>query len=256
MTEIHSSSIIHPGAHIDSSVKIGPFCQIGNNVTIDENTTLRLHIVIDGITHIGKNCIIYPFTTIGLEPQDTKYHGEDSKVTIGENNIIRECVTIHKGTSLGHMETKIGNNNMLLAYSHVAHDCTVGNGVIFAHLVGIAGHVEVEDHVVLGAYSGVHQFCHVGRNSFIGAHSAVTKDVVPFSFVSGDRAKCYGINSVGLHRHNFPQETIDILKEAMRMLCKMETTVALDKIGESWPNVPEIIYLIEFVRNATRGIIK
>ena len=256
MSEIHPGSIIHPDAHIAPSVSIGPYCQIGKNVTIDEDTILRSHVVIDGITRIGKKCIIYPFSAIGLEPQDTKYKGEESKVFIGDNNIIREGVTIHKGTAQGHMETRIGDNNFIMACSHIAHDCIVGNGSIFANYVALAGHVELEDYIVLGAYSGVHQFCHVGKYSFIGAHSPVTKDVVPFSFVSGNRAKCYGINSVGLHRHNFSQETINILKLAIRMLCKMDTPVALAKMKESWHSIPEIEYIIDFINKSTRGLIK
>ncbi|OGF62256.1 MAG: acyl-[acyl-carrier-protein]--UDP-N-acetylglucosamine O-acyltransferase [Candidatus Fischerbacteria bacterium RBG_13_37_8] len=256
MSLIHPLAIVHTEASIADSATIGPFCHIGKNVTIGEDTCLRSHVVIDGIVSIGKECTIYPFVSIGLEPQDVKYQGEESKVTIGDNNIIREGVTIHRGTRHGHLETKIGNNNMFMAYSHVAHDCTVGNGVILIHLAIVGGHVTVEDFAVLGAYAGVHQFCSVGKYSFTGACSAVTKDVVPYSFVSGDRAKYFGINSVGLHRHNFNQKTIEIIKSALTTLNKMDTPIALETLMEKWPDIPEIQTIIHFIKNSKRGIIK
>jgi UDP-N-acetylglucosamine acyltransferase len=256
MSNIHPTAIIDKDAKISSNAIIGPYCYIGKNVIIGEETYLYSHVVINGNVQIGSKCKIYPFTTIGLEPQDIKYQGEESRVVIGNNNLIREGVTIHRGTRHRECLTKIGDNNIFLAYSHVAHDCFIGNGVMILHLAALAGHVNVEDYAIIGAYSGVHQFCSVGTYSFIGAHSAVTKDVLPFSFVAGDRAKLYGINSIGLHRHNFNQNTIDIINNAIKIIKKTELSAAINTIKENWGNIPEINHLIEFIQKSKRGFIK
>ncbi len=255
MNNIHPTAIIEKEVLISQNIIIGPYCYIGKNVTIGENTHLYSHVVINGNVQIGKNCKIYPFTTIGLEPQDIKYKGEPSKVIIGDNNLIREGVTIHRGTSHRESLTKIGNNNIFLAYSHVAHDCFIGNGVMLLHLAALAGHVTVEDYAVIGAYSGVHQFCSIGQYSFIGAHSAVTKDVLPYSFVAGDRAKLYGINSVGLHRHNFNQNIIDIINSAIKIIRKFDYNTAINMLSNNWNNT-EINNIIEFIKKSKRGVIK
>lgn len=256
MNNIHPTAIVDKDAKIAINATIGPYCYIGKNAIIEEETYLYSHVVIHGNVQIGKKCKIYPFTTIGLEPQDLKYQGEDSQVIIGDNNLIREGVTIHRGTAHRKCLTKIGNDNIFLAYSHVAHDCFVGNGVMLLHLAALAGHVTVEDYAIIGAYSGIHQFCSVGKYSFIGAHSAVTKDVLPYSFVAGDRAKLYGINSIGLHRHNFSQSKIDILNAAIKIIHRTEPDSAIKTLLQNWNDHPEIHHIIQFIQNSKRGFIK
>lgn len=256
MNNIHPTAIINKEAKIANSAVIGPYCYIGKNVIIGENTYLYSHVVINGNVQIGNKCKIYPFTTIGLEAQDLKYQGEYSQVIIGDNNLIREGVTIHRGTAHRECLTKIGNSNVFLAYSHVAHDCFVGNGVMLLHLAALAGHVTVEDYSIIGAYSGVHQFCSIGKYSFIGAHSAVTKDVLPYSFVAGDRAKLYGINSVGLHRHNFSQAKIDIINAAIKIIRRGEPDSAINTLLLNWNDYPEIHHIVQFIKNSKRGFIK
>lgn len=256
MSNIHPLSIVDSKAEIAESAIIGPYCRIGPNVIIDENTIIQSHTVIDGRTYIGKNCIIYPFVSIGLEPQDVKYKNEDTKVYIGNNNVIRENVTIHKGTSKGNGETRIGDNNFIMAYAHIAHDCKVGSNVIFVNLVSLGGHVIVEDCAAIGAYSGIHQFCRVGKYSFVGAYTAVTQDVLPFSIVAGNRAKLYGINSIGLHRHNFEKERINTIKKAVGIIKRMNLTNAIETLMKHFPDDLDIKYIIDFVKESKRGIIK
>jgi len=256
MINIHPLSYVNPRAEIANTAVIGPYCRIGPNVIIDENTVIQSHAVIEGKTYIGKNCLIYPFVSIGLEPQDVKYNNEETKVYIGNNNVIRENVTIHKGTSKGNGETKIGDNNFIMAYSHIAHDCIVGSGVILVNLVSLGGHVIVEDCAAIGAYSGVHQFCRVGKYSFIGAYTAVTQDVLPFSIVAGNRAKLYGINSIGLHRHNFEKQRINLIKKSLSIIKRMNIKNAIETLAKNYPEDEDVQYIIDFIKKSSRGVIK
>jgi len=212
MTKIHSTAIVSNLAKIGDNVNIGPYCTVGDNVEIGDNSILKSHIVIEGKTRIGKNNIIYPFTTIGMAPQDLKYSGENSEVIIGDDNSIRENVTIHLGTKDGGMVTKIGNKCLLMVGVHIAHDCSVGNNVIMANNATLAGHVSVGDYVVIGGLSAIHQFVRIGESAMIGGMSGVESDVIPYGTVIGERAYLAGLNLVGLKRRNIDREDIHQLR--------------------------------------------
>ncbi len=209
---IHKTAIVSDKAQISKNVEIGAFCVVGDNVKIDEGTILKSHVVIDGNTTIGKNNIIFPFATIGLVPQDLKFAGEQSQLIIGDNNTIREHVTIHLGTKDGGMITKIGNNCLLMVGVHIAHDCLIGNNVILANNATLAGHVHVGNNVVIGGLSAVHQFVRIGGGAMIGGMSGVENDVIPFGLVMGERAHLAGINLVGMKRQNISRDEIHALR--------------------------------------------
>jgi UDP-N-acetylglucosamine acyltransferase len=209
---IHKTAIVSDKAQISKNVEIGAFCVIGDNVKIDEGTILKSHVVIDGNTTIGKNNIIFPFATVGLVPQDLKFAGEQSQLIIGDNNTIREHVTIHLGTQDGGMITKIGNNCLLMVGVHIAHDCLIGNNVILANNATLAGHVHVGNNVVIGGLSAVHQFVRIGGGAMIGGMSGVENDVIPFGLVMGERAHLAGINLVGMKRQNISRDEIHALR--------------------------------------------
>ncbi|MCS7163677.1 MAG: acyl-ACP--UDP-N-acetylglucosamine O-acyltransferase [Thermodesulfovibrio sp.] len=256
MSEIHKTAIVSPKAEIDKEVFIGPYCIIGDNVKIGRGTRLINHVQIEGITEIGENCIIYPFTTIGFPPQDIKYKGEPTGVKIGNNNIIREYVTIHRASVSGDGWTEIGDGNFIMAYVHIAHDCKIGNHVIMANLATLAGHVQVEDFAFIGGLVAVHQFTRIGAYAMIGGFSGVGQDVPPFTMASGPRAKLYGLNLVGLKRRGFSDETINILKKAYKILFrdKLQLKEAIEKVKRELPQIPEIIHLLEFIEKNKRGI--
>lgn len=258
MTAVHPSAIIHPEAEIDGSVHIGPYSVIGARVKLDAGCEIGSHVVIEGPTNIGKNCRFYPFSSIGQIPQDLKFHGEHSELIIGENNVFREFVTLHRGTTGGGKKTVIGNDNFLMAYVHVAHDCRIGNSVIMANGATLAGHVSVEDHSLIGAFSGIHQHCRVGIHGFVGGYSVITKDVLPYSKTVGNRARCYGINAIGLRRKGFSPDKIRVIRKAFRLLLqsKLNTTQALQAIKREVNSSSEIEYLIRFIKTSARGIIK
>ncbi len=209
---IHKTAIVSDKAQISKNVEIGAFCVVGDNVKIDEGTILKSHVVIDGNTTIGKNNIIFPFATVGLVPQDLKFAGEQSQLIIGDNNAIREHVTIHLGTKDGGMITKIGNNCLLMVGVHIAHDCLIGNNVILANNATLAGHVHVGNNVVIGGLSAVHQFVRIGGGAMIGGMSGVENDVIPFGLVMGERAHLAGINLVGMKRQNISRDEIHALR--------------------------------------------
>lgn len=256
MRKIHKTAIVSPKAEIDDEVVIGPYCIIGDNVKIGRGTRLINHVQIEGITEIGENCTIFPFTTIGFPPQDLKYKGEPTGVKIGNNNIIREYVTIHRASVSGDGWTVIGNDNFIMAYVHIAHDCKIGNSVIMANLATLAGHVQVEDFVFIGGLVAVHQFTRIGAYAMIGGFSGVGQDVPPFTMASGPRAKLYGLNAVGLKRRGISDETINILKKAYKILFrdKLQLKEAIEKVKRELPQIPEIIHLLEFIETNKRGI--
>jgi UDP-N-acetylglucosamine acyltransferase len=256
---IHPSSIVDPGARIADSAEIGPFCIIGPDVEIGARTHVMANVVMEGPLEIGEDNIFYPYSTVGLAPQDLKYHGEKSSTRIGNRNRIREFVTIHRGTEGGGMITSIDDDNLLMAYVHIAHDVKVGSHTVLANAVTFAGHVTVEDWAVIGASSGVHQFCRVGRHAIIGGYSVITRDVLPFSNTVTEReAKVFGSNSIGLKRRGFQPETVDALHKAFRLLTHsgLNTTQALDRIAAEIPALPEIDELIAFIRASERGFVK
>ena len=222
---IHPTAIVGPGAKLGKGVKIGPFCVVTDNVVLHDDVELISHVSIDGRTEIGAGSRVFPFASIGHEPQDRKYAGEESRLEIGERCVIREAVTINPGTAGGSMLTKIGDDCLMMASVHVAHDCLVGNNVIMANYVGIAGHVVVGDNVTLGGMAVVHQFTRIGPYAFIGAQSMIGADVIPYGMAVGNRASLAGLNLVGLKRHKFDREAIHRLRAAYRMIFASEGTL-------------------------------
>ncbi|HQX55484.1 MAG TPA: acyl-ACP--UDP-N-acetylglucosamine O-acyltransferase [Pyrinomonadaceae bacterium] len=257
-TFIHASAIVHPDAAIGDDCHIGPFCSIGAEVRLGAGVRLDSHVVIDGITTIGDGTHVYPFVSIGLGPQDLKYAGEATSTEIGLRNQIREFVTIHRGTVGGGGVTRIGDDNLLMAQAHVAHDCQVGNSVIMANAATLAGHVEIADRASVGAYSGVHQFCRVGYEAFVGGYSVVVKDALPFAIIQGNHAKCYGLNKVGMKRRGYSPEVIESLNHAFRLLLssKLNTTQALERIRAEVADCKEVKLLLDFIEASKRGVVK
>lgn len=253
---IHKTAIIDAKAELDSGVEIGPYCIIGPQVKIAKNTKLAPHVVIDGWTKIGEGCRIFQFASLGAIPQDLKYKGEESWVILGNNNTIREFVTIHRGTAQSGGKTIIGDNNLLMAYSHVAHDCKIGNQVILANAATLAGHIEIEDYAIVGGLVGIHQFLRLGRHCIIGGGSGVNQDIPPYMMANGQRAKLYGVNNIGLKRHNFSPEAVSNLKKAYHIIFKSGLTVkkALDQVQAEIKNSPEVDHLISFIKSSERGI--
>jgi len=258
-TEIDPSAIVHPRARIGEGTTIGPHATIGAHVRIGANCRIGASAVIDGWTEIGDECEIYPFASIGQVPQDLKFRGEESRLTIGRKNIFREFVTVHRGTQGGGGKTTIGNRNVFMAYVHVAHDCHVGNDTIFGNMATLGGHVTVEDYVNISAGSGVHQFCRVGRHAFIGGYSVVTKDALPYARTVGSRpARIYGANTIGLVRRGFTPDVVTKVRRSFRYLLqsKLNTTRALQQIEQDQSLAcDEVQYLIDFIRTSQRGVI-
>lgn len=257
-SSIHETAIISSGAQIGSGCHIGPFSTVGSACVIGDGVRLESHVVVDGRTTIGDNSHIFPFVSIGLAPQDLKYAGESTATEIGRRNQIREFVTIHRGTVGGGGLTKIGDDNLLMAQSHVAHDCQLGSNIIMANAATLAGHVEIADRASVGAYSGVHQFCRVGYEAFIGGYSVVVKDAPPYAIIQGNHAKCYGLNKVGMKRRGYPPETIEKLNHAFRLLLssKLNTTQALQRIKDEISDCTEVDLLVNFIESSKRGVVK
>jgi UDP-N-acetylglucosamine acyltransferase len=262
---IHASAVIADGAVVPESCTIGPFCTIGPDVQLGEDCNLISHVVLDGHTRIGARNTIYPFTSIGISPQDLKYHGEPTETEIGEDNTIRECVTISRGTTKGGGITRVGSNCLIMAYAHIGHDSTVGSHCILANAATLAGHVTIEDYATVGAFSPVHQFCTVGAYAYIGGGTIVTQDVLPYSLTSARREnKAFGINKVGLSRRGFSEERLKLLQKAYRLLlaAKLNTTSAIEKMkelarpGSSEGAFEDVQRLIEFIERSQRGVIK
>jgi UDP-N-acetylglucosamine acyltransferase len=253
---VHATAIIEPGAVIGPGTVIEPHVTIGANVVIGRECRVGASAVIDGDTRIGDHTEIYPFASVGLAPQDLKFRGERTRLVIGQHNVFREFVTVHRGTAGGGGVTTIGDHNLFMAYAHVAHDCQVGNSTIFGNGATIGGHVTVEDFATISAYSGVHQFCRVGKHAFIGGYTVVTRDALPFARTVGNRARIYGVNTIGLARRGFSQELIGKLRRAYRQLVQHNTSRALELIerDESLA-APEVSYLVNFITSAQRGVI-
>jgi UDP-N-acetylglucosamine acyltransferase len=256
-TSIHPTAIVDSKATLGSGVCIGPYCLVGPDVVIGENTTLLSHAVVTGRTTMGAGNRVFPFSSIGQEPQDLKYHGEDSEVIIGDNNTFRENVTVNSGTEGGGMLTRIGSNNMLMAYTHVAHDCILGNSIVLANCSTLAGHVEVADGAIIGGLSAVQQFVRIGQLAMIGGMSGVTKDVPPFCLVAGGyRVGLSGLNVIGLKRQGYKLEQINQLKEVYRTLLqesgKRDERLAAARVLAGEDN--NALSLIEFISSAKRGL--
>lgn len=255
---IHPSSIIEEGAIIHDNVYIGPFCFVGAQVEIGAKTILTSHIVINGITHIGKNNQIYQFASLGEVNQDLKYAKESTRIEIGDFNQIRESVTIHRGTIQGSQVTKIGNGNLLMINVHIAHDCVVGNHCIMANNVTLGGHVQVDDYVIIGGMTAIHQFCLIGAHVMIGGCSGVVQDIPPFIIAQGNHATPFGLNIEGLKRRGFSRSTIHALRDAYRIIYRSNKTVTRAKIDLKLLAIeyPIINEFINFLERSQRGIIR
>lgn len=255
---IHPTAVVSTRAEIGRDCFIGPYVIIGDEVRLGDGVRIESHVVIDGRTTIGDETHIYPFASIGLASQDLKYRGEPSETRIGRRVRIREFVTIHRGTEGGGMVTEVGDDCLLMAQAHVAHDCRLGRGVIMANGATLAGHVTVEDGANIGAYSGVHQFCRVGREAYIGGYSVVVKDALPFALTVGNRARCYGLNLTGMKRRGYPAETIRALGHAFHLLlsARLNTTQALEAMRRDAGSCAEVHELIRFIETSERGITK
>jgi len=255
---IHPQAIVDPSAKIADDVSIGPFSVIGADVEIGSGTTVASHVVINGPTKIGKDNEIFQFASIGEKPQDLKFDNDPTELIVGDRNKIREYVTLHRGTPGGGNVTKIGNDNLLMASVHVAHDCIVGNNIILANATALAGHVVVDDYVILGGYTTVHQFTRIGAHAFTGFSTAIDRDVLPFFTVAGNRARAVGINKEGLKRRGFSPESIRALQEAFKLLIKSSCShkVALEKVGEIAQHDDNVRMMVDFLDASERGWIR
>lgn len=253
MPKIHATAQVDPGAKLGSNVEIGPFCVIGPNVEIGDDVVIRPNVVIDGRTTIGAGCRIFPFVSVGLEPQDVKYKDDPSTVTIGENTVLREHVTVHRGTSTGHMATRVGSNCFLMIGAHVAHDCQIGNNVTLVNSVALGGHVSVGDGAIIGGLSAVHQFVRIGAYSFVGGMSGVAADLIPYGMALGNRAHLNGLNIVGLKRRGFPREQIHEVRKAYRMLFSSEGTMKeqLEDVEAMFSSNELARQIIDFIKSDT-----
>jgi UDP-N-acetylglucosamine acyltransferase len=252
---IHPTAMVHPGARIGQGSIIGPNAVIGEHVVLGRDCRVGASSVIDGWTEIGDGNEVFPFASIGLIPQDLKFKGEKTRLVVGHRNVFREFVTIHRGTAGGGGITEIGDHNVFMAYAHIAHDCHVGHHTIFGNAATLGGHVTVEDFAAVSAFSGVHQFCRVGRHAFIGGYSVVTKDALPFAKTVGNRARIYGLNTIGLERRKFSREAINKLRRAFHYLLHSNTSRALAQIDRD-PSLAceEVQYLTSFIRSSSRGV--
>ncbi len=256
---VHPTAIVDPQARIAETAEAGPYCVIGPDVSIGPGTRLMAHVYMEGPLEIGSDNIFFPYSTVGVASQDLKYRGERSETRIGSRNKIREFVTIHRGTEGGGMLTSIGDDNLLMAYVHVGHDVSIGGHNVLANAVTLGGHVRVSDWTVVGASTGVHQFCRIGRHAIIGGYSVVTQDVLPFSNTVSEREiKVFGANRIGLERRGFQRESIEHLQTALRLLTRagLNTSQAVERIRAEIPDCAEVNELLAFIAESSRGVIK
>jgi len=254
---IHPLAVVDAAAELGEGVTIGPFCTVGPNVRLGDRVALRSHVSVDGHTTLGADCEVWPFASLGGKTQDLKYKGGAPKLVVGDQVVIRECATLNCATGDGD-ETRVGSNTLIMAYCHVAHDCVVGERVIMANNATLAGHVTIEEDAILGGMAGVHQFVHIGRMSILGGMARALKDVPPYMMADGDPIKIFGPNKVGLARHGVTPETQKLLKQAYKIVYRMDLTTAkaLERIEADLDPVPEIVNFVEFIRRSERGITK
>lgn len=259
MTNIHPTAIVSDSATIGADVKIGPYSVIGPDVTLGDNVELKSHVVVEGHTSVGAGTLIFPFSSIGHQPQDLKYHGEPSRLEIGERNVIREHVTMNPGTEGGGMLTKVGNECLIMVGAHVAHDCIINNNVILVNNATLGGHVLIDDWAIIGGLAAVHQFVRIGRHAMIGGKTGVEHDVIPYGTVTGNRARLEGLNIVGLKRRGFSRNEIHDIRKAYRLVFAEEGTMAervADVVEDFSQNEP-VMEIIDFIRSdSSRGICK
>jgi len=256
--KIHPSAVVSPSAELGPDVKVGPYSTIGDHVTIGRDTEIGTHVVIEGHTQIGERNKIYPFSSIGNPPQDIAYRGEDTRILIGNDNVIREYVTINRATTKENWETVIGNHNFIMAYAHIAHDCFLGDRVIMSNVATLGGHITIGDHAILGGLVAVHQFVRIGSYAFIGGKAGIDRDIPPFMITAGARAKLYGINRKGLSRLGVPQESIDGLKKAYRIIWKdnRRFSEGIKQVRDELKPFPELDMLLNFFDGTKRGVLR
>jgi UDP-N-acetylglucosamine acyltransferase len=256
-TTIHPSSLVHEDALLGEGVEVGPFCTIGPQVRLGDGCRLMSHVVLAGDTKIGVGNRFFPFTTVGVEPQDLKFSHEKTRLEIGDRNTFRENCTVHVGTAGGGSVTRVGNDNFFMASTHIAHDCLLGDNIIMANAATLAGHVTIMDRATVGAFSGVHQFCRVGREAFVGGYSVITQDAMPYVLSVGNRAKGHGINVVGLKRRGVPAATITALRNAYRAIFRagMGRQEGLQHAQENWGDDDHVVELITFIKESERGVV-
>jgi UDP-N-acetylglucosamine acyltransferase len=257
MAKIHSTAIVDSAAELAEGVTVGPYSIIQGKVVVGPDTEIGPHVVIKEYTTIGARCRIFQFAALGEIPQDLKFAGEVSTLLIGDDNTIREFATMHRGTAGGGGVTRVGNGNLFMAYSHVAHDCLIGNHVIMSNAATLAGHITVEDKAILGGFVAVHQFSRIGRHAFIGGASAVSRDVPPYAMAVGNRAKLVGLNLVGLKRSGLPDTSVQALRQAYELLfhSELNTKEAVARVRQDVPHCPEVDHLLRFVENSERGLV-
>lgn len=255
-SKIHETAIIDPKAKIETGVEIGPYCIIKKGVHIGRGTKLISHVIMEGEAEIGESCTFYPFASIGSSPQDLKYKGEATKLIIGNNNIVREYVTINRASVGGDELTSVGSDNYLMAYVHIAHNCKVGNHVIMANAATLAGHVVVEDFTIIGGLAAVHQHTRIGQYAMIGGLSGVVQDIPPYMIAAGSRAKLFGPNTIGLKRRGFSDQATNAIKKAYKILFREKHPLkdAIRKVREDFKEFPEIGHLVDFIEKNKRGI--
>jgi UDP-N-acetylglucosamine acyltransferase len=254
---IHETAVVHQTAEVADGVEVGPYSIIGENVKIGEGTQIGSHVFIDKWTHIGKGCQIYQYASLGAAPQHLRYKGEETYVIVGDNNIIREYVTIHRGTPFGNGKTVLGDENFIMAYAHVAHDCILGNRIVMASYAALGGHVEIGDHAIIGGIVAIHQFVRIGTYAFVGGATALTRDIPPYITASGMKVKFYGINVVNLQRNNVPAEVIKGLRKAYKVLFRSHLTMeeAIKKVHEDPVYaLPEVKHMVDFIQGTKRGV--
>lgn len=256
---VHPTAIVASTAVIPDSCTVGPYCTIGPEVVLGEECELISHVVLDGKLRLGARVRVFPFANVGVAPQDLKYHGEPTGAEVGEETVIRECVTISRGTAGGGGITRVGSHCLIMAYAHIGHDSVIGNHCILANAATLAGHVTVEDYATVGALCPVHQFCRIGKYSFVGGGTTITQDVLPYSLTSAKReTHAYGLNKVGLERRGFSREQLKALQHAYRLLlaAKMNTSQALERLRQEQLNSDEVQYLVSFIEASQRGVLK
>ena len=256
---IHPTAVIAPGAVVPASCNVGPYATIGPNVVLGEDCELVSHVVLDGHLTVGARNRFFSFACVGVAPQDLKYKGEPTAVTLGNDNVIRECVTISRGTSGGGGTTRVGSGCLIMAYAHIGHDSVIGNGCILANGATLAGHVIVEDYATVGALNQVHQFCRIGKYAYTGGGTTVTQDVLPYSLTSAKReTRAYGLNKVGLERRGFDRDRLRAIQHAYRVLkaSKLNTTQAITRLKEEGIPTADVAYLVQFIESSERGVLK
>ena len=256
--DIHPSAVVSSGAELAAGVKIGPFSTVGADVIIGSDTVIGSHVIIEGHTRMGEKNRIFPFSCIGTPPQDTGYSNEDTRLIMGDNNVVREYVTINRATTKDEWETVMGNNNYLMAYAHVAHDCHLADGVVLTNGATLGGHTQIGEYAILGAFLAVQQFVRIGAHAYLGAKAGIDRDVPPFMITAGPRAKLYGINQKGLIRRGFSQETIDILKKAYSILWRKNKNLSdgIAQVRGELELIPELEMLLDFLVGSKRGILR